>query len=180
MSNITAAVLNPRRNPCGHAIVLSLLEEHAKHAPEAARRFSASKPSQVFVRRETRGDSSRVDLRIWTKGARDGDVVVDFEFKVGWGNETLHPKGESQTQREWKDLQTFAKRANIASGSIVAFFVTPSGRDPVSRDFTSLARSKLHEHIRAGLADRARKLGDEEARTALDALRWLFMSPYVH
>jgi hypothetical protein len=62
----------------------------------------------------------------------------------------------------------------------VAFFVTPSGRDAASRDFTPLARSELHEHILAGLAARAHELGDKEARTAVDALRWFFMSPYVN
>jgi hypothetical protein len=173
LSDIVAAVLAPSRNRCGRIVVLSLLK---KYAPRVGDRFNRSDDLQVRVKREAVGDSSKVDLRIWTKGARGGDVVIDFEFKIGDGGETGHRTGLAQTEREWVDLQGFAKKHGIPSEHVVAFFVTRSGKTASSPHFIPLARSELYAFIVAALKNYAAGLQDEE-RAAVSALRWFFISP---
>lgn len=177
LSDIVAEVLKPRKNIEGKSILSSLLQEHS---PKVATLFDRADSSQILVQREVVGASSRVDLRVWTSGIPDGDVAIDFEFKVDGGRETIDPvTKEPQTFREWHDLLEFANTKGIAENNVVAFFVTSSGESAACEKFIPIARADLHGYIAKSLAKYSQEIVDPELRAAIAALHWFFLSPYV-
>jgi len=181
-SDIIAQILDPRQSPIGRAIICSLLKKHKKNL--SYRLLQNAINSQIHVKREVTGSSSRIDLRIWTKDNPKGDFVIDFEFKTGDGLETIHYEtGEFQTDREWSDLLKFALVNNITEKNISAFFITPSGQTASCRNFISLRRSQLHEIIIEELTYYSKLLSRKSSnpffRSSIEAFRWFFVSPYI-
>jgi hypothetical protein len=80
---------------------------------------------QYSVHREVSGDRSRIDVRIQAPGF----FIIDIENKIR-ANER-----DDQTRSEWDDLQAKAKELNIATANVRAFFLTPDGKQPKSKDF---------------------------------------------
>jgi len=144
LSNITADILNPKKSPFGKSILLRLLRETKKK--KLAQIFTHINEENILVKREQRGDNSRIDIRIYTD-LPDGNIVIDIEMKVGSGSETSHKSEKPQTVREWNDLITFANLKKVPSQNIVAYFITPHGTKAKSDDFIHLSRYKLNEII---------------------------------
>lgn len=80
-----------------------------------------------WVRREVQGEESRVDLEV----AARGNFLIHIENKI-WSRE-----GDSQTAREWIDLERRA--LELEARSFHAVFLTPDGHAPVNRNFIPMS-----------------------------------------
>jgi len=175
LSNIIADMLNPIKSPFGKAILLRLLQEKKKDL--LVRILNSTNIENIIVKREQTGDSSRIDIRIYTD-LPDNNIIIDVEMKVGCGCETTHNSGKPQTVREWNDLNTFAKSKNIPSQNIAAYFITPHGIIAKSDYFISLSMYQLNEIILEELkTSKKSQLIDKDGISACRhffASRWLF------
>jgi len=75
------------------------------------------------VRREERGDESRIDVEV----AERRKFVIHIENKIGAG------EGDDQTNREWRDLQERAESLDCTEYH--ALYLTPNGMKPSNANF---------------------------------------------
>jgi hypothetical protein len=183
ISNVLASVIDPSKSPFGEDILMKLLENTKLKDPEKINGIYdiiKNIPENKFVcRREYAGESSRIDIRIFTRNSDiEKNVVIDFEMKTEGGSETKKD-GKFQTEREYEALLKFAKNKNIPSKNILAFFVTPYGSDPMSKKFIPLAMDKLRDIILSVLKDREKTESSDFDECATGAICHFFRSGYI-
>jgi hypothetical protein len=126
-----------RRELCHSDILAWLLDPHGSHAqgnigfrlflkqmnlPEEF----ASKNYRVI--RELSGEESQLDIVIEAEG----------KFIIGIENKIDSEEGDTQTEREWRDLRRRKKSMSIP-GEIMAFFLTPDERAPLCEFFKPIS-----------------------------------------
>ena len=120
ISNVVASVIDPSKSSFGKDILRQILNL-AKQTPKNSVRINGiyeiikNTPKNKFTcKREYPAESSRIDIRIFTRNHDIKNVVIDFEMKVEGGSETKKD-GKFQTERECKDLLKFAQDKDIAA-----------------------------------------------------------------
>src|SRR5207302_8418019 len=89
--------------------------------------------TQLSVRRERWGYSSRADIDIFTRG--HDAFLVRIEHKIRGGTETF-VAGKAQTPRLWNDaIERRSKELRIDPGNVIGIFLSPGGEPAISRDF---------------------------------------------
>jgi hypothetical protein len=106
--------------------------------------------TQMVVRRERRGDTSRSDIDVYTPGSNG--FLVCIEHKVRFGSETFSA-GEFQTHRLWKDAVTRAAQLNIRRENVIAVFLTPGGEQAANADFIVLTFREFADAVCAAVLD---------------------------
>ena len=148
LNNCVATILNPRKTPFGKLILLRLLQETNRH--NQAKMLNKVGHNNIIVKREQGGDYSRIDIRIYTILSKN-NIIVDIEMKVGSGCETTHDSRKSQTEREWSDLEEFAKSKCIPLENISAYFITPYGTKAKCNKFINITTKHLKKIIQKEL-----------------------------
>ena len=153
LSDVVAALFNPN---WGHPFAVEILK-HVLGALVSNGSLSAAKyesiqksigpeRTQLFVRREHWGDSSRADIDVYTSG-RDA-FLVRIEHKIRGGAETFI-RGQAQTSRLWKD----AAKVGIEPGNVIGIFLSPGGEPAASRDFRVLSFAEFADAVCSALTD---------------------------
>jgi len=147
ISDAIAFCLNPKKSAWGKEILLKLIREYSGNT-KLINIIEKTPSNKFYVKREWSGELSRIDIRVVTKnGINSPNTIVDFEMKVGSGEETFS-EGEYQTQREWKDLLKLAESQNIPKNQVIAFYVSPLRSKPHSKKFVSIQYSEFNNLIK--------------------------------
>ena len=183
ISDVVASVIDPSKSLFGKDILIKLLENTISKDPENINgiyKIIKNTPENRFVcKREYAGESSRIDIRIFTKNFDiENNAVIDFEMKTEGGSETTKNE-DPQTKREYEDLVKFADSKNIPDKNILAFFVTPYGSYPMSEKFISLAIDKLRDIILSVLKDRKKTELNNFDEYSIGAICHFFRSGYI-
>ena len=96
------------------------------------------------VIRELSCDESQIDIVIEAEG----------EFIIGIENKIDSEEGDTQTEREWRDLQRRRKSLSIQRG-VTALFLTPDGTSPLSKFFKPISW-QIIANVFESFADEAR------------------------
>jgi hypothetical protein len=104
--------------------------------------------SQLFVRRERRGDSSRVDIDIYAAGS--SSFLLCIEHKIRGGRETAI-SGKRQTVRQWQDAVGRAQRLGIGRDNVVGIFLTPGGEPAADENFVPVSFKQFSDVVRAAV-----------------------------
>ena len=99
-------------------------------------------PRNYKVKKEFRGDESRVDIVIYSK---------DFVFFIE--NKTLSSEGIAQTHREYRDLVLFSKKMSIKKDSIFPIFLSPKGSKPLNENFRPINYRKISKAFEKSLEE---------------------------
>lgn len=185
ISNVAASVIDPSNpdSPFGKGILMKLLKKIISKNPKNLNGIYdiiKNTPENKFVcKREYAGESSRIDIRIFTRNSDSKkNVVIDFEMKTKGGSETTKD-GEFQTKREYKALVDFAESKTIPAKNTLAFFVTPYGSGPIAKEFIPLAMDKLRDIILSVLKDRKKTESSNFDECAIGAICHFFKSGYI-
>lgn len=187
ISNVVASVIDPSKSPFGKDILIKLLENTISKDPENIKeiykkiyKIIKNTPENRFVcKREYAGESSRIDIRIFTRNFDiENNAVIDFEMKTEGGSETK-VDGEFQTKREYNALVDFAESKTIPAKNILAFFVTPYGSYPTSKEFVPLAMNKLRKIILTILKDSKKTEFNNFDECSIGAICHFFRSGYI-
>lgn len=177
ISDVVASIIDPSKSPFGKDILMKIVKNTISKDPQNINgiyKIIENTPENRFVcKREYAGESSRIDIRIFTKNSDIDNVVIDFEMKTEGGSET-EKDGKFQTEREYEDLKSFAGKIPI-----LAFFVTPYGSNPMSKDFIPLAMNKLQGIILNVLMDRKETELNNFDECATGAISHFFRSGYI-
>ena len=181
ISDVVASIIDPSKSPFGKDILMKIVKHAILKDPKNINgiyKIIKDTPENRFVcKREYAGESSRIDIRIFTRNSDSKkNVVIDFEMKTEGGSET-EKDGKFQTEREYEDLKNFAGK--IPSENILAFFVTPYGSNPMSKDFIPLAMNKLQGIILNVLMDRKETELNNFDECATGAICHFFRSGYI-
>ena len=180
ISDIVAFVLNPQNIKCAKYILIDILKKSQQYAlkeqtvilEEVINAVINTNDDFIKVKREYPGNISRIDIRIFSKS-----FVVDIEMKYDGGSETYINK-EYQTEREYKDLKTFAEKNKI--DNYIGLYISPFGNLPASPNFIPLPLYKLAEIIINWLnKDLKNKLEDDLDKEIYFVLRHFFSSKYI-
>ena len=146
ISDAIAFCLNPKKSIWGKEILLKLISENTNNT-KILNIIKTTPSNKFYVKREWSGEFSRIDIRIITKNRLNyPNTIIDFEMKIGYGEETLS-EGEYQTNREWKDLLKLAKSTNIPKNHLIAFYVSPFGTTAHSKEFINIRYSYFNSLI---------------------------------
>jgi len=183
ISDVIASVIDPSKSSFGKDILMELLENTKIKDQEKINRIYEiieDTPGNRFVcKREYAGESSRIDIRIFTRNSDSKkNVVIDFEMKTEGGSETKKDE-KFQTEREYEALLKFTESKNMLSKNILAFFVTPYGSYPMSKNFIPLAMDKLRDIILSVLKDRGKTESSDFDECAIGAICHFFKSGYI-
>ena len=147
ISDAIAFCLNPKKSVWSKEILLKLISENTDNT-EIFDIIKKTPSNKFYVKREWSGEFSRIDIRIITKNRINSpNIIIDFEMKVGSGEETFS-EGKYQTQREWEDLLKLAKSLSIPKKHIIAFYVSPLGSTPHSKRFINIRFSYFNNLIK--------------------------------
>ena len=119
----------------GFRLFLRELEKRLDPASQCHIIAYADEPS-YWVNCEVPGKKSRVDVEI----AAIGRFIIHIENKI------LAPEGESETNREWEDLQDRAKELGVPRANIHGIFLTLDGRgtkNPENNGFRPVGWSRI-------------------------------------
>lgn len=185
ISNVVASVIDPSKSSFGKDILMELLENTILKDPKNINikriyKIIKNTPKKRFVcKREYAGESSRIDIRIFTRNSDvEKNVVIDFEMKTEGGLETKK-EGKFQTEREYEALENFAKSKTIPPENTLACFVTPYGSYPMAKKFIPLAMDKLRDIILSVLKDREKTESSDFDECAIGAICHFFRSGYI-
>jgi len=183
ISDVVASIIDPSKSPFGKDILTKIAKLAILKDPKNINgiyKIIKDTPENRFVcKREYAGESSRIDIRIFTRNSDiEKNVVIDFEMKTEGGSET-EKDGEFQTEREYDDLLKFAKSKKIPAENILAFFVTPYGSNPMSKDFIPLAMDELRDIILNILMDKKETELNNFDGCAIGAICHFFTSGYI-
>ena len=184
ISNVLAYVIDPSKSRFGKDILMKLLENTMLKDPKNInikgiyKIIKNTHKKRFICKREYAGESSRIDIRIFTKNSDIGNVVIDFEMKTEGGSETIK-NGKPQTKREYEALVKFAESKNIHPKNILAFFITPYGSNPMSEKFVPLAMDTLRDIILRVLKDRKKTKLNNFDKCAIGAICHFFKSGYI-
>jgi len=180
ISDVVASIIDPSKSPFGKDILMKIVKNTISKDPKNIKgiyKIIKDTPENRFVcKREYAGESSRIDIRIFTKNSDIDNIVIDFEMKTEGGSETKKD-GKSQTEREYEDLKNFAGK--IPSKNILAFFVTPYGSYPRYKKFIPLAMDKLRDIILNILMDKKETELNNFDGCAIGAICHFFRSGYI-
>ena len=147
ISDAIAFCLNPKKSVWGKEILLKLISENTDNT-EIFDIITKTPSNKFYVKRDWAGQFSRIDIRVMTKnGINSPNIIIDFEMKVGSGEETFS-EGKYQTQREWEDLLRLAESLNIPKKHIIAFYVSPLGLTAHSETFINIRYSYFNNLIK--------------------------------
>ena len=153
ISDVIASIINPKKSPWGKDILIALLNEGKKNHKlevnfENVIQLVKKTPNKrFFIKREWRGDLSRIDIRVTTRNPYpEENIVIDLEMKTGNGSETFSNE-MYQTEREWKDLQKFREKLKIPYKNIIAFYISPLEFKPKCKYFIPISGYQLNEYI---------------------------------
>jgi hypothetical protein len=104
--------------------------------------------TQLFVRREHWGGSSRADVDIYTPGPEG--FLVRIEHKIRGGSETYQDR-KYQTFRLWNDANTQADDLLINRDRVIGIFLTPSGEPARSGEFVNISYGVFADAVRAAV-----------------------------
>jgi hypothetical protein len=150
LSDIVAALFDPKR---GHGLGLRILQVfliHLLNYPlSSAQRIRVRNVahsiqvtgSDVTVKRERIGLSSRADIEVW-----GNDFLLIVEHKVARGKETFG-HATHQTFRLEHDFATKAAQFGIEASHIVMIFLTPEGMLPHNPEFIPVSFELLSKAI---------------------------------
>ncbi|MBW1938329.1 MAG: PD-(D/E)XK nuclease family protein [Deltaproteobacteria bacterium] len=183
ISDVVASVIDPSKTPFGKDILMKIAKHAILKDPKNINgiyKIIKDTPENRFVcKREYAGESSRIDIRIFTRNSDiEKNVVIDFEMKTEGGSETKKD-GKFQTKREYKALENFAKSKKIPPKNILAFFVTPYGSNPMSEKFIPLAMDELRDIILNILMDKKETELNNFDGCAIGAICHFFRSGYI-
>ena len=99
-------------------------------------------PWNYKVKKEFKGDESRVDIVIYSR---------DFVFFIE--NKTLSSEGVDQTNREYRDLLLFSEKMSIKKDSIFPIFLSPKGSKPLNENFRPITYRKLSKAFEKSLKE---------------------------
>lgn len=182
ISDVVASIIDPSKSPFGKDILMKIVKNTISKDPKNINgiyKIIKDTPENRFVcKREYAGESSRIDIRIFTRNSDiEKNVVIDFEMKTEGGSETKKDE-KFQTEREYEALEDFADE-KIPPGNILAFFVTPYGSNPMSEKFIPLAMDELRYIIMNILMDKKETELNNFDGCAIGAICHFFRSGYI-
>jgi len=180
ISDIVAFVLSPQNIKRAKYILIDILKESQRYASKeqsvivekAINAVTVTSNNSIKVKREYRGNKSRIDIRIFSQY-----FVIDIEMKYYNSSET-YINGEYQTEREYDDLKTFAEKNKI--DNYIGLYISPFGNYPTSPNFICLPLYKLIEIIVNQLNEGLKNnLKDDLDKEIYFVLRHFFSSKYI-
>ena len=181
ISDVIASLLQPKKSPFGIELLVALLE-HSKNV-KIADIIKNTELGKIVCHREVRGIRSRIDIRIETHNEDKANAIIDFELKGKNPNaDETCGDGTSQTEREYEDLEDRQKchvsKYNGMRCIIAAFYITPGGTPPTSKNFVEVSYDDIREIVENSI-QKALEKKDRDTESQLAVVKAFFNSKWL-
>lgn len=181
ISDVIASLLQPKKSPFHKELLVGLLEHNKK--VEIADIIKKTDLGKIFCRREVSGIRSRIDIRIETRNENQANAIIDLELKGKNPNAgETYCDGNPQTVREYKDLEDRQKchrrSYNDKPCLIAAFYITPYGTPPASKNFVRVSYDDVREIVEISI-QKALEEKDRDSESQLAVVKAFFNSKWL-
>ena len=182
ISNVIASLLQPKKSPLGKELLAGLLEHNKKVNVEIADIIKKTELDKIICHREVSGIRSRIDIRIKTQNENMANAIIDIELKGKNPNAgETYCDGIPQTIREYGDLEE-RQKCHVSSYNgmeclIAAFYITPDGAPPASKNFVEVSYDDIREIVEISIQKVLEK--DKDVVSTLAVVKAFFNSKWL-